>query len=676
MDTPTDVRHEVEQLRIEINNWDFRYYVQCAGAPPDSEYDEAKDRLKELLKQYPQLEDPNCPTQRVGAPLLGGTQEVEHKSKMLSLEKVTTVEALIKFFGNQALPGIIEPKIDGASLSVHYINGRLVQAVTRGDGEKGQDVTHCARTIKTLPIRLERKLNIEVRGEVVICWSAFNKMNEEREAEGEELAKNPRNAAAGALGLLDPTEAAKVPLTFVAYQILGDLDEFGIEGQADVLELLEELHFLTSSALPKPLDNSEAMCQHGFALNNRVEIRDWVERLDKARKVQDFATDGLVFKVDDLAVQQELGVAKTCPRWAVAYKYKPDRASTTIKQIIWTVGKTGKVTPVGFFEPVLLSGSTIAKASLCNRDEIKRLNVNVGDVVEIEKSNEVIPKVMALVAKHSRGPARAPDKCPACGSKVTEFPGYVDVFCVNPCCKAQAQAKLEYAVGKHGLDIDGCGPQAIALCMQNGIKTLPELLKETSFAFFKGAARKKMQLGVAKAFEAPRWRKLAALCIESWGRETCQAVATRWATFDHIIDASDNQQLPKVIGEDKASSFNLFLKAWKEELMALTEIGYFNETAEESNGLLGGKSFCITGSIPGCSDRYNAEDEIRKRGGTVKGSVTRKLDILVVGENPGQVKLTAARRWGTRCITPEQLFELMGGWNPHVDASVKTPKEK
>lgn len=676
MDTPTEIRHEVENLRNQINEWDFRYYIQAgAGAPADSEYDQAKDRLKALLAEYPQLEDPNCPTQRVGAPLLGGTQKIKHKVPMLSLEKVTTVAGLIKFFGDQDLPGIVEPKIDGASLAVSYVNGRLVQAVTRGDGTEGQDVTHCARTIKTLPIRLERKLTLEVRGEVFICWSAFDKMNEQRELAGEDLAANPRNAAAGALGLLDPREAAKIPLSFIAYQIIGDYDELGVEGQADILELLEELRFLTSSALPKPVQNCEAMCQHGFSLNDAAELKDWVNRLDEARRLQDFPTDGLVFKVDDLAMQKEIGSSKTCPKWAVAYKFKPDRATTTLKQIIWTVKKTGKVTPVGIFKPVLLSGSTIERASLCNRNEIKRLNVNVGDDVEIEKSNEIIPKVMAVVAKHSQGTAKMPVKCPACGSDIKTFEGYVDAYCVNPACKAQAQSKLEYAVGKEALDIDGCGPQTVAICMENGINSLPDLFKNQEFAFLKGAARKKLQQGVAKALTAPLWRRLSALCVEGWGVQSCQSVATRWPSMGQIIDASDNGELKDVVGEDKAGAFALFLKAWKEGLMDLDGLGYFEDVVSEASGILGGKSFCITGSIPGCSGRTDAEEEIRNRGGIVKDSVTRKLDFLVVGENPGLTKLTAAKRWGTQTITTDQFFEMMGGWNPSVDPSVSQPRE-
>lgn len=391
-----------------------------------------------------------------------------------------------------------------------------------------------------------------------------------------------------------------------------------------------------------------------------------IENLDKSRRLQDFPTDGLVFKVDDLKAQGEMGRGTTAPKWAVAFKYPPDQAKTRIKRIEWTVGKTGKVTPVAEFEPVLLSGSTVARASLCNADEIRRLGVNVGDDVLIEKSNEIIPKVIKVVDHRSKTVAPTPAKCPVCGADIKRFKDYVDVFCDNTRCPAQAEAKLVYAVSKSALDIDGCGPQAVSTFIQNGVVTLSQLL-QSNCVFFKGATKTKLLAGIQKAMTAPLWRKLSALCVDSWGKQTCIQAATRFPSMVSLIDAFDNKQLSYVIGPDKAKEFGAFMQAQNTELMTLGEIGFFPETPEqpEEAGGLKGKSFCITGTLPGGVGRDEAEEQIRKRGGVTKGGVSRNLDYLVVGTAPGNTKLEGARRCGTACLTGEQLFEMLN-WNPEV----------
>lgn len=675
---PIELRRKVEQLRDKIHQLNHQYYVQCVRTEAtDAEYDEMMDELKALEAKHPELEDPNSPTQKVGAPLLAGVDDVEHAVQMFSLEKVTTVEGLIKFFGNHDWDGVLEPKIDGTSVSIKYINGRLVQAISRGDGITGKDITHNVRTIRSVPMVLHRgrKLTMEVRGEVFMRWSSFEEHNKRLQAEGEDLAANPRNAAAGAMNLKDPAECAKIPLDFVAYQIVGKVDGIEVKTQTECLVELEELGFFTPTLLPTPRESSEAMCQSGFILNDEEQLSHHITSLEKARHVQDFPTDGLVFKVNDLAIQEDLGAGTKCPKWAVAFKYPPDRATTSIKQIEWGVGKTGKVTPVAIFEPVVLSGSKVAKASLCNRDEIKRLNVNVGDEVVIEKSNEIIPKVIKVARKHSKGTAPAPTKCPACGVAISTFQGFVDVYCVNPVCKAQAEAKLVYATGKHGLDIDGCGPQAIGLCIENGIQKLSDLMAEQDFAFLKGAAQKKMKAGVKKALDAPFWRKLSALCIDGWGKQTCQEAATRWPTMMKLVEAFDNGQVETMFRENKAHELDLYLRAYEEEIVALSDLGFFPTEAKESAGVLTGKSFCITGSIPGCPDRTDVEEEIRKRGGITKSSVSQKLEYLVIGDNPGNNKLTAAKRWGTKCLSPDQLFEMMN-WRPKAPVTIDPDQER
>ena len=665
METPVEVRREVEELRTKIHEWNFQYYVWAAPTVTDAEYDRAFDRLKELEKKHPGLEDPSSPTRRVGSPMMTTQAKVPHRVPMLSLEKAKAVKDVVNFFG--AYEGVVEPKIDGCSLALKYVNGRLVQAVTRGDGKEGEDVTPNIRTIRNVPLRLRSwKLTLEVRGEVFMKWSDFEKHNQRLVAEQDQPAANPRNAATGALGLKSPADCAKVPLSFIAYQIVGHVEGLKLDRHTEALAELEELGFVTSSALPRPVKDCMGMYQYGFLLNSAKEVAELVENLDAARRLQDFPTDGLVFKVDDLKVQRELGSGTTAPKWALAFKYPPDQVKTRINKIQWTVGKTGKITPVAEFEPVLVSGSTVARASLCNPDEIKRLGVNVGDDVLIEKSNEIIPKVMKVVARHSKHHAATPDKCPVCGAAVQHYEAFVDVFCVNPKCEAQAEARLVYAVSKNALDIDGCGPQAISVFVQHGIVTLPALLK-SDCECFKGVTKKKILEGIAKALEAPYWRKLSALCVDSWGKQTCQVVATKFPTLPDLFDAQDNKKLDFVVGEAKAGELAIHQRTHEAEWAELMDMKFFPLEAVKTDGALNGKSFCITGSVPGCPDRGIAEEEVRKRGGLVKSSVSSKLDFLVVGNEPGNNKLEGARRWGTTCLTPEQLFEMLS-WNPKIEA--------
>ena len=670
MEITPEIRREVEELRAKLHEWNFEYYVWMAG-PEDAVYDRAMERLKELEKQYPQLEDPNSPTCLVGAPLPTGDREVKHRVPMLSLDKAKTVQEVLKFFGKD-YEGVVEPKIDGYSLSLRYVNGRLIQALTRGNGTEGSDVTPNARTIGSLPkvLRGSKKYTMEVRGEVFVKWSDFAKHNERLVAELEDALANPRNAIA-VISAKNPADTAKVPLSFAAYAIVGFNEGYTLEKHTDELDLLEELGFITPSALPAPIQSCPAMYQVGLNLADPVEIASWIEQLDEARVLQDFPTDGLVFKINDLRTQNELGVGTTAPKWAVAFKYPPEQVKTKVLGIEWTVGKTGKVTPVANLEPVQVSGSTVARASLCNAREIKELGVNIGDEVILEKSNEIIPKIVSVVARHSQAPAAAPTECPICHAKLQEYKGYVDIFCVSPKCKAQIEARLVYAVGKNALDIDGCGPQAIATFVAHGVTTLPELLK-SDCACFKGATKTKIQAGLAKALKAPFWRKLAALCIDTWGKVTCQEVATRWPTIGEFADASDTKQMAFILGADKTKEFNIYMASRGAEFEALFDMNFFPTEAEKIDGGLAGKSFCITGTINGVG-RPEVEEEIRKRGGVAKGSVSRKLDFLVVCEQPGTNKLTGARRWGTKILTADQLFEMMN-WRPKITASDPNPE--
>lgn len=664
-----EVRKRVEQLREQLHQWAHHYYVWAASPVTDAEYDRAFEELKSLEAEHPELADPNSPTCRVGAsdPTM---IEVAHTVPMLSLEKATTPGAVAQFFGKGTL-GVVEPKVDGLSLTAQFVSGRLVRALTRGDGRKGSDVTANVRTIRNFPVVLRKPLTVEVRGEVYIRYSHFTAWNERLRAEGEEEAANPRNAACGAMRLLRSAECAKVPLSFMACGAVTALP--GCAEYDAVLEVLEECGFATTSGLPLPTKECLSMYQRSVDLGDEKELENLIAHLDQSRRYQDFPTDGLVLKVNSLALQNELGNSPTAPRWALAYKYPPEQAETELLRAEFTVGKSGKITPVGHFQPVRLSGSTVARASLCNGDELKRLGLGVGDRVVLEKSNEIIPKVIRVTRTSEQPRLQMPEACPVCAQPLRRIEDYVDVYCANPVCPAQAKARLCFAVSKQALDMDGCGEKMVEQLMAHGITRLPDLLQARSFPFLKPAARRQLAAGIQWAMRAPLWRKLAALSIEGWGRTTCQEMSAAFSDVVQMFDAFvEDRKLPvseRRFPPQKVDSFLQFFSLQQELLSALIDLDFFEPSVEEriENPKIAGKAFCITGSLPGVSDRRVAEEEIRKRGGRVKSSVSRKLDYLVVGELPGETKLRAALRWNTRRLAPEEFYDLME-WHPSYTA--------
>ena len=658
MEINPELRSKVAELRNQLHGWNYQYYVLHASKATDAEYDRVRDELVALEAAYPDLADPNSPTAKIGAPVPSTCAKVQHPSPMLSLEKAVDAKAVCKFFGHRE--GVVEPKVDGISLAIRYVRGKLVQARTRGDGRVGEEITRNVRTIRNVPLVLAEPYTFEVRGEVYITLSDFAKMNEG--GEGDAWA-NPRNIAGGSLKLHDSRECAKRPLSFMACRVVERIE--GYEAHDAVLELLEELHFCTTSALPLPVKDCMTMYQTGVDLGDENSISEIVRHLEESRRYQDFPTDGLVFKVNNLDEQQELGEGTTAPRWALAFKYPPEQAQTRITAIEFTVGKTGKITPVANFEPVTVSGSTIQRASLCNKDEIKRLGVGIGAVVMVEKSNEIIPKVIRVVEK-GKSEAVLPTVCPACRRALLEREDVVEIFCTNPDCDGQVEAKLQYATGKSALDIDGCGAVVVSELVKAGIRSLSALLAATDFPFLKPAARKKLCEGVPKAMEVPFWKKLLALCIEDWGEQTCLQAATRFPDLNRLVDATDNNTLESLpgVGKVRAATFRQFLKDYGDELMKMCDLGFWvvSDSDHIENAAIAGKSFCITGELPGCS-RPMAEEEIRKRGGLAKSGVSRRTDFLVVGEQPGGTKWSAAQRWGTPCLTQEEFFKMMA-WYP------------
>lgn len=640
-----DTEKQLKALRKELNRHSHLYYVEAQPEISDVEFDKLYDQLVALEKDHPELVTQDSPTQRVGAPSVSGFEKVKHQVRMLSLDKVVEPEGLFSFFG----PGsevLVEPKLDGLSLKLIYKDRVLVQAITRGDGQTGDDVTANARTIRTIPLRIPFKDELEVVGEVFMPQTAFESMNAEIEREGGEIMANARNAAAGSMKLKNPVEVVQRRLSFAAYGINNELG--GLRTHKGVLDYLGKLSFRTSihlQAFTVTLGSADDALK---AISYGAEIKGSL----------DVGTDGLVFKLNSLHAQKERGVGNKAPKWAVAFKFPPEEKVTTLVGITVQVGKTGKVTPVAELRPVALAGTVVKRASLCNQDEIDRLGLNIGDEVVVLKANEIIPKVIKLFQKKSEGVYRMPDGCPCCGTALVVQDERVDWVCPNKDCSEQVKANLVHATGKYGLDIDGCGEALISVLMEHGVRSLKGLFEidNTRLVVLKPAARKKFLEGREKAKEAPLWRKLNALGVDGMGQTYCQELAARWNSLGVILDHIDEAR--KIMGNVVTDNFLDFLEGRIDELDAMGDYGFVLEEEREA-GALSGKVFVITGNLM-TGTRPQMINKVQAAGGIVKSGVSKKVHFLVKGTEPGNTKLNAATKNGIPIITEKDLYDLMG----------------
>ncbi len=660
----------IRQLRSELNEHNFQYHVIDNPLISDAEYDRKLRQLIELESKHPEVEDPNSPTMRVGHASTSTFQKVKHRSKMLSLDNMFTPSDVCKFFPPK-VSVCAEPKIDGLALTLQYKKGLLFLALTRGDGTIGDDVTVNARTVKTIPLQLRKPVDIEIRGEVYMTLSALKELNAMREMEGDDLFANARNAASGSLKLGDSKEAARRELSFVAYSIASEIPDKKVKTHDAMLEYLELLGFISTYTLPvyrscagRSVEVVECTEENVAAVI--ASVRDYMTNLD-------LNTDGMVFKVNDLATQRDMGEGTKFPKWAAAFKFAPERSSTKLLSVTVQIGKTGRLTPVAELQAVELGGTTVQRASLCNQDEIKRLGVNVGDIVFVEKSAEIIPKVMGVAEKKSEGVYTLPRKCPCCASDVRRAQGEVDTYCINPDCNDQIRARLIWSTGKTALDIDGCGKSTVEIMMKNGVRKLSDLFVLEDFSFLKPAAAKKIKSGVEKAKSAPFWRKLSALCVDGVGVTVCKDIAARFRSLDEIIEKWDD--LKQICGQSQRESLFEHLGRFSDEIEALIAAGLKFEADESQVGVLTGKVFCITGTMPSGTKRDDVASIVESKGGTVKGAVTKKVHYLVVGVEGGANKAKDADKFGTAKINEEQLFEMMGMPVPTPDDSLLEEKE-
>jgi DNA ligase (NAD+) len=665
-----------EQLAKEIRRHDHAYYVLATPSVSDQEYDRLYRQLGNLERQFPSLITPDSPTQRVGGAPLKQFDPVRHFIPMLSLDNTYSQAEVQEFVARvqRLLPGeklewMVEPKIDGVAVNLRYHSGIFRCGCTRGDGVTGDDITSNLRTIRSIPSRLHGSKVpslLEARGEVFLTKSGFQKLNQERKAAGEELFANPRNAAAGSLKQLDPRIVARRPLDIFVYG-LGKVED--AEGSPQTHD--EMLRWLADLGFKTP--------ERTWRCSSAEELLEAISELDETRKKFGYETDGAVIKLNSFAQRQRAGFTSKAPRWAIAYKYAAEQAETKLKAITIQVGRTGALTPVAELEPVFLAGSTISRATLHNEDYLRLKDIRVGDTVTIEKAGEVIPAVVDVVLTRRSGqevPFRFPSNCPECGSKVSRTGGTAEgdegiVWrCVNPDCPAQVRGRLEHWCSRGAMDIEGGGEVLIRQLVGSGLVRDPadlyrlrldevanlERMGEKSAANFLAA--------VEQSKTRDLWRLVYGLGILHVGAGVAKALGRCFATLDDLL-ASGLDQLMRCedIGEIIAAS----IVQWQgdsrnRDLVKRLRAAGLNFTSElyqpeTKAGPLAGKTFVLTGTLPHLK-REEASARIEAAGGKVSGSVSKKTDYVVAGEEAGS-KLEKARKLGVKVISEGDLLTLL-----------------
>lgn len=659
-----EARAELERLRREIRHHDHLYYVLDAPEISDEEYDGLLRRLEELERRFPALITPDSPTQRVAGQPREGFQTVRHSRVLLSLEDAFNLQELAQFHQRvgRVLAGedtayLVEPKIDGLTVVLRYRDGRFVQGATRGDGMVGEDVTANLRTVRSIPLRLEAAPPfLEVRGEVFLPRADFARLNEERQREGLPLFANPRNAAAGSLRQLDPRVTAARPLDIFLYEVREGAEP---PTQAAALEYLERLGLKVNPLrwLCPDLEQVERV------------IRDFAPR----REGLPYATDGLVIKVNSLAQQRELGARSRSPRWAIAYKYPAQEATTTVRDIVVQVGRTGALTPTAILDPVRLSGTVVSRATLHNEDQIREKDVRIGDQVVVRKAGEIIPEVVSVVREARTGRERPfvfPDRCPVCGAEVVREPGEAVARCTGVSCPAQLRERLLHFGSRGGMDIDGLGPVVVeallAADLVHDAGDLYFLTREDLLRLPRKAEKSAANLlaSIAASRERPLARLLFALGIRHVGERAATVLAERYRSVDALAAAAAEElrQVPE-IGPAIAASVAAFFRQEQTRRMLekLRRAGVRLAEREEAParaGPLQGKQLVLTGTLRGIP-RAAAEELIARAGGRVTSTVTRRTDYLVVGEDPGS-KLARARELAVPQLTQEEFLRLVG----------------
>ncbi len=648
-------------LKDEINKANYKYYVEDNPSISDYEYDKMFAELKKLESENPLFISPDSPTQRVGS-VSEKFFPHKHKYRLYSLDNTYEYEDLqdwykkiVKEYGNQEL--VCELKIDGLAMALTYENGIFVRGVTRGDGITGEDITNNLKTVKAIPLKLFEPVDIEVRGEVYMPKESFEKLNEENLRNGEKLFANPRNAAAGSIRQLDSTITAKRDLSMFCYTaiITGNVKN-PPQNHYESLMYLKKLGFKVNPNIK--------LCK------NATEAIEYCKEWDEKRFSLDYATDGVVIKVNSFAVQQELGFTSRAPKWATAFKFPPEEVTTKLVAIEESVGKTGAITPIAILEPVQLGGSTVARASLHNFDEVGRLDVRIGDKVYIKKAAEIIPKVVKVIEddEHYKLPQYTmPKNCPSCNSELHIHEGEVNLYCDNPDCPAKRCAKVEYWVSKDAMDIDKIGPSIIEQLYNKGfIKTPVDLYKLTMQDFMqldlvKEKSAFNMYNAIQESKNRPLSRFITAFTIRNVGKETAGVLASEFGTLENLKNASI-EELSKVegIGEIIAQDIFEFFRN-PENIKMLEELKSLNvEPAppiQNVSDKLKGKTFVLTGTLKNMT-RDEASEKIKQLGGKTSSSVSKNTSYVIAGENAGS-KLDKALKLNVIILTEDDFLEMI-----------------
>ena len=657
-----DILERIDYLKNEINKSNYEYYVNENPYLTDFEYDKLFAELKELEEKYPMFKSPDSPTQRVGS-VSEKFFPYKHKYRLYSLDNSYNSEDLEKWYErvckeyNKDLELVCELKIDGLAIALTYENGVFVRGVTRGDGVTGEDITQNLKTIKAIPLKLFEPKNLEVRGEIYMPKSSFEKLNQEALQSGEKIFANPRNAASGSLRQLDSTITAKRDLSMFTYTAI-------FEDEAD-------------KTFKTHYDSINKLKNLGFKINPNIrlvknikEVIEYLKEWDTKRFDLDYATDGVVIKVNDIAIQKDLGYTARAPKWATAFKFPPEEVKTKLLDIELNTGKTGVVTPVAILKPVQLAGSTVSRASLHNFDEIKRLDIRIGDEVLIMKAAEIIPKVIKIVdsPEHNNLPKYLPPlKCPSCGSDLIEKVGQVGLYCSNPDCESLMCAKIEYWASKEAMDIDKVGPAIIGqLYEKNMISSPVDLYKLLPQDFMMlDLIQEKSALNIYSSIQESKTRPLnrlvTALGIRHVGKETADILAGEFPSFEALKSAT-LEELSQVdgIGDIIAKSIYEFFHNEKniKLLDELINLG-INPVVKQKpkSDKLSGKTFVLTGTLENMT-RDEASEIIKSHGGKTSSSVSKKTDFVLAGVNAGS-KLDKAQNLGVIILTENDFLEMI-----------------
>ena len=657
-----EILERINFLKDEINKSNYEYYVNENPYLTDFEYDSLFAELKELEEKYPMFRTPDSPTQRVGS-VSEKFFPHKHKYRLYSLDNSYNAEDLEKWYErvckeyNKELELVCELKIDGLAIALTYENGIFVRGVTRGDGVTGEDITQNLKTIKAIPLKLFEPKNLEVRGEIYMPKSSFEKLNQEALQNGDKVFANPRNAASGSLRQLDSTITAKRDLSMFTYTaIFEDETDKTFKTHYDSIQRLKELGFKVNPNIR--------------LVKNIKEVIEYLHEWDSKRFELDYATDGVVIKVNDIAIQKDLGYTARAPKWATAFKFPPEEVKTRLLDIELNTGKTGVVTPVAVLEPVQLAGSTVSRASLHNFDEIKRLDIRIGDDVLIMKAAEIIPKVIKVVEsdKHNSLPQYLPPtKCPSCGADLIEKEGQVGLYCSNPDCESLMCAKIEYWASKEAMDIDKVGPSVIQQLYEKKMisnpvdlyKLLPQDFMMLDLIQEKSASN--IYVSIQESKTRPLNRLVTALGIRHVGKETADILTGEFPSIEDLKNASLEQlsQVEGIGGIIAQSIYDYFHNENNLKLLdELKELG-INPSAKASkvSDKLSGKTFVLTGTLENMT-RDEASEIIKSHGGKTSSSVSKKTDYVLAGTNAGS-KLDKAQNLGVIILTENDFLEMI-----------------